>query len=521
MQDNSVKQVVILGGGSAGWLTAGLLAAEHYAHRPDGLKITLIESADVPVIGVGEGTWPSMRTTLKKIGVSETDLFVACDASFKQGAKFVRWTTGKTEDGYYHPLVLPSGNGEMDLVQPWLQTLRDKTPFADAVCAQGAVCEAGLAPKLITTPEYDAILNYAYHLDSNKLGVFLKNHCVNKLGVVHVADHVQNVVVADSGEIQSLQTKQHGDLKADLFIDCSGLASLLLGKSLNVPFVCKKNILFNDAALAVQVPYAEPHSAIASHTISTAQSAGWIWDIGLPTRKGVGVVYSTAHISDDLASQELLTYASKGLNSSVVSELLPRKIAINPGHRKVFWYKNCVAIGMSAGFLEPLEASALVLIESAARMLSADFPSFKDAMPKIAQRFNQRFQYYWDTIVDFLKLHYVLSHRTDTEYWRDNTNKESIPDSLRERLELWKLQEPNKYDFPMTEEMFPAASWQYVLYGMGFSTAIRPSSAKNRDLVLAKPHFDNVKFFSEKALSALPSNRELIRKIHQYGLHKV
>lgn len=520
MHNVEIRHVVILGGGSAGWLTAGVLAAEHCANSPEGIKITLIESPEVGAIGVGEGTWPSMRSTLMKMGVSETDLFRECEASFKQGAKFVNWITGQ-DDSYFHPLMLPQGLGGIDLVQPWLKTWRGKKTFGDTVCCQGAVADAGLAPKQITTPEYASITNYAYHLNSTKLGMFLQKHCVEKLGVNHIVDHVIGVRSTQDGDIEALTTKKNGDINGDLFIDCSGVSSLLLGKHFGIPFVDKKDILFNDTALAVQVPYEHADSPIASYTISTAQSAGWIWDIGLPTRKGVGIVYSSSHISEEQAGAELRSYIKMSLDDKRTNELEFRKIYIQPGHRQVFWHKNCVAVGMAAGFIEPLEASALVLVESAAETISSNLPKSRHTMDAVAKKFNQKFQHYWDTIVDFLKLHYVLSKRRDTDYWRDHTNPDLMSDQLKEKLALWKEQAPNRFDFPLLEEIFSLSNWQYVLYGMEFETETRNTISKSTDIEKAQQYFNEVQQFTQKALNGLPSNRVLIEKIHQFGLQKL
>lgn len=521
MAENSINKVIILGGGSAGWLTAGVLASEHRGSRSESaLEIILIESPDVPIIGVGEGTWPSMRNTLKKIGVSETEIFRSCEASFKQGAKFAKWVNGGNDDFYYHPLVMPQGFFEVDTVMPWLEVNTGKS-FAETVCCQTALCDKGLAPKQITTPEYAAVANYAYHLNATKLGQMLQKHCVEKLGVKHVLDHVGSVISGENGDIASLMTKENGVIDGDLFIDCSGFSSVLLGKHFNIPFENKKHILFNDSAIAVQVPYVSDADPIASHTISTAQSSGWIWDIGLPTRRGVGAVYSSSHISDELAQSELESYVADAVGAECAKGLGYRKISINPGHRTVFWYRNCVAVGMSAGFLEPLEASALVLVESAAGMISHDLPSCRHTMDAVAKRYNARFKYYWDTIIDFLKLHYVLTKRTDSAYWLDNRAAETIPDSLKERMELWRYQVPNRYDFPLVEEMFPAASWQYILYGMGFSTERRHYKRRYEDVSVARRYFEEVRQFTEKCVTHLPSNRELINKIINIGLQKI
>lgn len=503
--NEAVKSIVILGGGSAGWLAAGVIAAEH----GDGLRITLIESPDVPAIGVGEGTWPTMRETLRKMGVSENDFFVECDASFKQGSKFIGWRTGAPSDFYYHPFSLPQGFFEVDSAPYW-QARASSTSFADAVCAQGPVCEHGLAPKQASTPEYAAVVNYAYHLDAVKFGRFLRKHCTQKLGVTHVVDHVSGVNTSADGFIESLQTQQHGDLAADLFIDCSGGASVLLGGHFQEPFISRQSVLFNDRALAVQVPYADSEQPIASVTLATAQRAGWVWDIGLPTRRGVGYVYSSAHSSDLQAEEDLRAYIEPTMGKRGAAAAEFRQIKINPGHRATFWQKNCVAVGMSAGFIEPLEASALALVELSAAMIRDDMPANRAVMAITAKRFNERFRYRWDRIIDFLKLHYVLSERRDSAYWRDHLDTTSIPERLQELLSLWRYRSPSRLDFVQVEEIFPAASYQYVLYGMGFKTVHREAARRGENSELARRCLDENAVQTRRLLQGLPSNRELL-----------
>lgn len=520
MNNKQIKQIVILGGGSAGWLSAGLIAAEHCQSPDSEVTVTLVESPDIPIIGVGEGTWPSMRSTLKKIGLDETDLFKECDAAFKQGAKFAKWVTGAEDDFYYHPLVLPNGFHDADLASAWLSDSAQMS-FADAVCAQSHICEQGLAPKQITTPEYAAVANYAYHLDAVKLGQMLQRHCTTKLNVKHVLDHVVEVKSCENGDIAALVTKSNGELQGDLFIDCSGMASRLLGQHYGIDFVSTKDSLFNDNAIAVQVPYVNETDDIASHTISTAHQAGWIWDIGLPTRKGTGIVYASEHMSQDEAQSILQNYAATSVGEKASKELNYRHIPINPGHRQTFWHRNCVAIGLSAGFLEPLEASALVLVESSAGMVAEDLPANREVMDLIADRFNKRVHHYWHTIVDFLKLHYVLSQRDDSEYWRAHRNLEGVSDTLKDSLKLWKTQIPNQYDFPLIQEMFPAASWQYVLYGMGFKTNLTGSMLSEQKQAHARQFIQQSLDYTKRCLSLLPKNRELIDKIRQYGMQKV
>jgi tryptophan halogenase len=518
MAGGAIKHIVIVGGGSAGWLTAGVLAAEHQAASMSGLRITLIESPNVAPIGVGEGTWPTMRDTLRKIGVSETDFIRECDASFKQGSRFNGWVNGRADDYYFHPFVLPQGYSETNLVERWRERHSD-VPFADLVSFQPHLCVAGKAPKQAVTPEYASVANYGYHLDAGKFGAFLRKHCVDKLGVRHVQDHVLAINAHDNGDIASLQTAEHGSLEGELFVDCTGMQSLLLGRHYGVPFLSQKHVLFNDSALAIQIPYPDERSPIASQTTSTAQSNGWIWDIGLPTRRGVGHVYSSAHTTDELAERELRDYVRQTGGPADMDA--PRKLSFRPGYREKFWHRNCVAIGLSAGFIEPLEASALALVELSAAMLSDDMPVTRAEMDIVARRFNDAFSYRWERVIDFLKLHYVLSKRSDSAFWLDNRLPESIPPRLADLLTLWRHRPPSRNDFFRIEEVFPSASYQYILYGMGFrpEPGIGPRRQDSADV--ADGYFREAATLTGKMLAALPGNRELIEHIRRHGLQKI
>jgi glycine/D-amino acid oxidase-like deaminating enzyme len=506
-----VQRIVVMGGGSAGWLTASLLAAEHHSTRPDGLQVTLVESPQVPAIGVGEGTWPSMRDTLQRIGVAEADFMVACNAAFKQGSKFVGWVSGAAQDYYYHPFMLPQGYFDANLVAGW-QAQSGSLSFADLVCAQPHLCEQSRAPKQFTTPGYSAVANYGYHLDAVKFGQFLAQHATTRLGVRHLQDHVVSVESLPDGDIAALVTANQGRLEADLFIDCSGLRSQLLGEHFGVPLISLSDVLLNDRAVASQVPYAQATARVASQTISTAQQSGWIWDIGLPTRRGVGYTYSSQHATDDQAEQTLRAYL-RGSGAPDPESVAVRRIAFQPGHRAHFWHRNCVAVGLSAGFIEPLEASALALVEMSASLISAELPATRAAMDIVARRFNDSFIYRWQRIVDFLKLHYVLSQRTD-RYWQDQRAQTSIPAHLAELLTLWAHRPPSRIDFPNIEEVFPAASYQYVLYGMGFQPQTRPTSRRADDPLAAEHFFRETAAQRQRLLSGLPGHRELLDYLH-------
>lgn len=506
--NDRLRTVAVLGGGSAGWLVAGLLAAVH----PD-LQITLIESSEVPIIGVGEGTWPSMRDTLRRIGLSEADFIRRCQVAFKQGSRFDAWQRGAAGgrgDRYYHPFMLPVGHGDVDLVSAWMATGADR-PFADLVSPSVQVCEAGRAPKQAQTPDFGAVANYAYHFDAGLFGQLLREHATQKLGVRHIVDHVDAVRSHENGDIAALQTRAHGELCAELYIDCSGLTARLIGQHFGVPLKSEREVLFNDAALPVQVPYASPDAPIATCTVATAWAKGWIWDIGLPTRRGVGCVYSRAHASDDEAHAALQAYLDA--TGAPAERPSPRSIRYDPGYRERFWVRNCVAIGLSSGFIEPLEASALALVELSVQRLCDELPMSRAGMEAVARRFNDDFSYRWARVIDFLKLHYLLSQRDDSDYWRAHRDPASWPERLRELLPLWRLRAPARHDFGRIDEVFPAASYQYVLYGMGFRPDVPPLPTDK--LQAAHACFDEAARQARRFVPALPSHRSLIDHIHK------
>lgn len=509
------QTIVIVGGGSAGWLTAGIIAARHNPPSEAGVgtQIVLLESPDVANLGVGEGTWPTMRDTLRKIGISEADFLRSCDVSFKQGSQFIGWQRGEGES-YYHPFSPPAGYGNINLAAHW-QEGREHASLVDAVCPQGRVCDLGLAPKTSKTPEYAFSLNYGYHLNAGKFVALLQSHCMEKLGVQHEIGHVDQVLPAENGDIAALQLSSGEKIHGDLFIDCTGFAALLIGKHYHVPFVSQRDCLFNDTALAVQADYAAEDAPIASCTKATAQSSGWIWDIALTSRRGIGHVFSSRHTSLEKAEEELDQYlkADKHLSETQPS---PRKIEFQPGHRETFWHKNCVAVGVSAGFVEPLEASALVLIEKSAEWISNNLPQEKMTMAVIAERFNRITRQHWADIIDFLKLHYVLTERADSEYWRDHKQAHTIPDSLRDSLALWRSQAPGPNDTNNRIELFSAASVQFVLYGMGFATQIESGRYRSwsKDAELASRLMRDNHGKTEVLIANLPTNRELLNRVH-------
>lgn len=499
--NDSNNSVVIVGGGTAGWLTAGVIAAHHKSNDPNALNITLVESSDIPTVGVGEGTWPTMKNTVRQIGIKESDLFKHCFAAFKQGGKFVDWVQGNG-DFYYHPFTVPMGYGRLDLA-PYVDHIED---YAVEANFQHHVCEAGLAPRTLADNDYSGKCNYAYHLDAGAFAELLKKHCKEQLNVEHIIGTVSAVSKRANGDIECVRLDSEQAVYGDLFIDCTGFSSLLLGKEMGVGFNNMDHVLFNDSALALHVEYPEPNASIASHTIATGQNAGWIWDIGLTHRRGVGHVYASEYLSDDEAAANLHSYLGADPGT-----LEPRKISFNSGYREQFWKNNCVAIGMSGGFVEPLEATAIMLVEIAARYVAENMPPNREIMTITEKRFNQQMHYRWQRIIDFLKLHYMLTQRPEP-YWRAHADETHIPESLKEDLAIWSTRGPISADFDSAIELFPAASYQYVLYGMGFRPDFSQQAYLYREKKQAERIIQQNQQITQQMLRSLPPHREYIEK---------
>ncbi|MES2147391.1 MAG: tryptophan halogenase family protein [Pseudomonadota bacterium] len=459
--DRPISRIIIAGGGTAGWLSAARLAAWSKSSGSVPLDITLVEAPDIPTIGVGEGTWPTFRETLSAIGIEEDEFLATCDSSFKQGSRFDGWLTGSAGDRYFHPFTAPPATDPRELVAAWKAA--GNKDFAHSVCAQPSVCELDLAPRQRNMPAGSGALNYAYHFDASKLVEILRRHAVGRLGVKHVAGRIERIESDGADGIAALLLADGTRIAGDLFIDCTGLKAVLAGEHLGGGWVDRSDVMFNDRALAAQVAV-EPGSPIASQTIGTAHDHGWIWDIGLQTRRGIGCVYASQFCSDEEARQTLDGYIAARLPGA--GEYPVRAISFPTGYRQRFWTGNCIAVGMAAGFIEPLEASAIVMVELSINALTEGFPENRGEMDFLARRFNQRFTQRWERIVGFLKLHYVLSRRRG-RYWDAHRDPSSFPERLGDLIGHWRNHPPSILDLELAEEIFPAASYQYVYYGMG------------------------------------------------------
>ena len=510
-----IKRVLIVGGGIAGWISAGYLARTLGARVPKGVRITLVESANIGNVGLGEATLPTIRQTLRRIGVDETSLVRECGTSFTQGTKFVHWRypPGRGRpDHYLHSFeVLPEAAG-MDLLPYWLLGVAGQDVNWDEVCTrQTRVADAGLAPKLIDHPHYEAPLNYAYHFDTLKLAALLRKQAL-ALGVQHVVDTVDAVNLTDDGSIHSVTCRERGELQADLFIDCTGFRAQLIGAALRVPYTSCRSVLFCDTTLAIQVPYERPDAPIASYTIATAHESGWIWEIGLDGRRAIGNVYSSDHMDDTRAEQLLRAYVDKAGGGRAAQEAKARKIRFAAGYREINWKKNCVAIGLSGGFFEPLEATRIAFIEVAAIMLCNVFPWGGD-LEIAAKQYNRIMRRRYERALDFIKLHYCLSERRDSRFWLDNVDSASIPESLQELLRRWQHRPPGPTDIDPNVDFFRESSWQHVLYGMGYKTDLRPRAGTLRNYDEARAAFADINRRAALACQTLPTNRELIEAV--------
>jgi flavin-dependent dehydrogenase len=508
------NRIVIVGGGTAGWLTAAYLAKRLGADRPDGARITLIESPDIGTIGVGEGTFPTIRSTLAELGVSEARFLRESSATFKQGVRFVDWerrsTNGKSSE-YFHPFNLPLRPNGRDMSPYWLldHQAGATLPFADAVTTQGTIIGEGLAPKRLEDPDFQGPMNYAYHFDAARFADFLRGVAV-EAGVTHLQGKVDGVTRDMRGDIASIHAGELGTIEGDLFIDCSGFRALLIGEALGAPFKRVDDVLFNDRALAIQVPYETPDAPINPYTLATAHEAGWTWDIGLDSRRGVGYVFSSRHTDEDRAEQVLRGYVGKagdGLNA--------RLLKFQTGYRERQWIGNCVAVGLSAGFFEPLESTGILLIEAAAVMIAEVFPlRDRAAMDAGARTFNAAMTGRFERIVSFLKLHYCLTKR-DEPYWRDNADPASWPEALRDLLAQWKHRPVSRFDFLVDLETFLPSSYQYILYGMNAATDFAPVEGRYDEQAIAKQSFAKVAEAAREALKHLPPHRALVEAYYK------
>lgn len=499
-----MKKILIMGGGTAGWLAAAYLAARFADNSALALQITLVDSDDIPPIGVGEATTPSIRATLADIGFNEFDIMQMTDATFKHGILFNSWSDANSNDEYFHPFERPLRAGTDGLEQYWLNgTDPYQRKFEDAVGIQHRVARHNLAPKTLQDKQYDAPMPYAYHLDAGKLAIALKKAAITR-GVEHIKGKVTHVSCNANGEIDHLTLASNQTLTADLFIDCSGFKGMLINKLKPNDFNDYSDVLFCDRAVTVQVPH-QGSKATAPYTRSTATKTGWIWDIGLNSRRGVGCVYSSRYIDEQGALKQLADYL--GVEKIDTARGLEFKV----GFRENQWQKNCIALGLSSGFIEPLESTGIHLIEQSIWALVSLLPRYFN-QAQCQSDYNQFMAEHYQHAIHFVKFHYMLSQRADSQFWLDNRHTDSWTDWLKDKYSLWQAGAPDVYDMTNLHTIFDHASYQYVYFGMHQKPVDQAVSL--RRAAFAKSIFENTHKAYEKAKQVLPDHNAILAHIH-------
>jgi tryptophan halogenase len=508
---SSIDKIAIVGGGSAGWLCAAYLAKHFQSKLPDAVQISLIESEDIGIIGVGEATVPSIRKTLMFLGIPEEDFMKATSATFKQAIRFDDWLhlpTQNSRSSFYHTFQKPiTVNGES--MAPYWVMSKEKhgKNYVDYATTQGQLCEAGLGPYMFEFRHKTSSLAYAYHLDASKFASLLKD-LGKQYGVTHRLGTVTNVVTDSDGYIQHLEVKDQEIFEADLFIDCTGFAAHLIEKKLGSPFLDQSSVLFCNRAVTIQIPYEQANSPIRPFTTSTAQANGWIWDIGLDQRRGIGYVYSSQYTDDSDAQDALMDYVGPaGQNLS------PRKLPMRVGYREKPWVKNCIAIGLSAGFIEPLESTGIHQVEISLNRIAKVFTR-RGNFEYMSQQFNRNMTEWFELTFDFIKLHYCLSRRDDTDFWIDNRNPESIPDRLNHQIEIWRTRPTNRMDLRQMRPTFGESSYHQILFGLDFIPDLSGEDFIYPFMNLADYHSAQITNRVTRELQTLPNHRDLIKTIY-------
>ena len=445
-----LSKIVIVGGGTSGWLAAAMLC-QHL--KRELCQIELIESDEIGAIGVGESTVPPFVGLIQRLGIDEQDFIRATHATYKLGIQFVGWR--RRANTYFHPFgVIGKPIGSHDFYQCWLRarSLGDTSALQDfSPCNVMAEHGRFFPPSLArNTPIGGA--NYALHVDAALVARYLRGYSEAR-GLTRTEGRVIETKRRHDGCIDSLVLADGREIRGDFFIDCTGFRSLLIGKALGVEDVDWSDYLPCDRAIAVR---SENQGPLLPYTRATAHSAGWMWRIPLQHRLGQGYVYSSRFCSDAQARSTLL----RNLGGACLEE--PRVIPFTTGHKRQFWKLNCLSLGLSAGFLEPLEATSIHLIARGVEFFLRYFPA-RDCNPALVREYNRRMTADFEEVRDFIVLHYGATDRDDSPFWQWCRTM-PVPDSLRERIELFMSHGTMREG---VDELFRASSWQSVFEGMG------------------------------------------------------
>ena len=420
-----MKNIVILGGGTAGWMTANLLQKKW---RQRGIQISVVESPDIGIIGVGEGSTPLLKEFFDSLEISESEWMPQCNATYKNGISFNDWSTVPGYESYFHPFPCSLDFATFGFLYKYTELRRkgaDVLAHPNRFSLMAGLTERKLAP--LPAENFPFHFQYGYHFDSVLIGKFLREKA-KESGVSHIEATVEKVEQESDGSIKSLLLNTGQILSGDFFVDCSGFASILLQKTLKVPFVSFSENLFNDSAVAIPT---DIETEIPAETLSTALSNGWAWKIPLTNRFGNGYVFSSKYCSPDEAETELRSHLNI-LESDVEARHLKMKV----GRVQETWAKNCVAVGLSQGFIEPLEATALQFVYSTIEQFSQALEE-GNFSGKNRDEFNARVNANFEGVRDYIVLHYKTNSRSDSQYWMDNRENQKISDNLRAMIECW------------------------------------------------------------------------------------
>ena len=420
-----MKNIVILGGGTAGWMTANLLQKKW---RQRGIQISVVESPDIGIIGVGEGSTPLLKEFFDSLEISESEWMPQCNATYKNGISFNDWSTVPGYESYFHPFPCSLDFATFGFLYKYTELRRkgaDVLAHPNRFSLMAGLTERKLAP--LPAENFPFHFQYGYHFDSVLIGKFLREKA-RESGVSHIEATVEKVEQESDGSIKSLLLNTGQILSGDFFVDCSGFASILLQKTLRVPFVSFAENLFNDSAVAIPT---DIETEIPAETLSTALSNGWAWKIPLTNRFGNGYVFSSKYCSPDEAETELRSHLNI-LESDVEARHLKMKV----GRVQETWAKNCVAVGLSQGFIEPLEATALQFVYSTIEQFSQALEE-GNFSGKNRDEFNARMNANFEGVRDYIVLHYKTNSRSDSQYWIDNRENQKISHNLRSMIECW------------------------------------------------------------------------------------
>ena len=450
MSGDPIESVVIVGGGTAGWMAAAAAAR----FLDDGRRtITVIESEAIGTVGVGEATIPPIRGFNARLGIDEADFLRATGGTPKLGIEFVGWTDGK--DRYFHPFGTHGRDIEgLNFHQLWLK-LRGREgigPIDDYAMSAVAARYGRFAHPSPDPRSPLSGLEYAYHFDASLYAALLRRHAETQ-GAIRIEGRIVGVERNARGHVAAVRLDDDRRIAGDLFIDCSGFRSLLLGETMGVGFEDWSHWLPCDRAIAVPTARTEP---LLPHTRSTAHGAGWQWRIPLQHRTGNGHVYASAFVGDDEAERVLMAH----LDAAPSGE--PRRLSFKAGCRTRLWEGNVVALGLAGGFLEPLESTSIHLIQAGISKLFGLFPDrrFTDVE---RDEYNRLMRDQYAAIRDFIILHYAATRRDDTPFW-NHVRTMPLPDTLRRKIALFR--EKGRI-FRYDDELFAIPSWVAVMLGQG------------------------------------------------------